>query len=129
MTERARIHKLLTRLNRQKSHDFPDSGSRDFATKEHGVYLILNNESEVLHVGRTYRGKLGLRQRLRNHLSGASSFVKMHFGGRGARLRKGHKYKYLEVADHRERALLECLATAWHCPRHLGVHEKNPSAL
>ena len=127
MTERARIRTLLSQLNRQEAHNFPDPLCRDFATKDHGVYLILDKKGAVLHVGRTYRAKSGLRQRLRNHLSGASSFVKIHFGGKGSLLRTGHKYKYLKIENDRERALLECLATAWHCPRHLGVHAKKPS--
>lgn len=121
MTERLRIHRLLVELNKQSQLPFPSARLRINAPSAHGVYVIRGPRGRVLHVGRTLRGKNGLSQRLRDHLLGNSSFVKSYFGGRGAVLRRGYTYQYLEVPKDRPRALLEYLATAWHCPAHLGV--------
>lgn len=121
MTERQRIRKLLAKLNAQPRVPFPNVRQRLQAPDTHGVYVIRNPSRRVLHVGRTQRGRAGLRQRLRNHLSAQSSFVVAHLKGDADKLRNGFTYQYLEVSDGRDRALLEHLATAWHCPVHLGV--------
>ena len=52
----------------------------------HGVYIIYSPNGRVTHVGRTVRGKRGLRQRLNNHLHGASSFVYLMHGAGRSRL-------------------------------------------
>lgn len=122
IAERKRIRKLLSDLNRQRLYTFPEPRCSLDAPREHGVYIIRNSRGRVVHVGRTYRGKAGLLQCLRNHLAAQSSFVVAFLDGDGSRLRNGYTFQYLKVRDERERALLEYLATAWHCPKHLGVH-------
>jgi hypothetical protein len=68
----------------------------------------------------TVRGRKGLRQRLNNHLHGASSFVFKAFKGKGAKLREGFKFRLIAIEDHRLRALLEAYAVGQLCPDHLG---------
>jgi hypothetical protein len=50
-------------------------------------FINYNPPDKVLHVGRTPRGKKGLRQRLNNHLHAGSSFTLKYLDGHGARLR------------------------------------------
>lgn len=121
--EIARIRKLYSRLLREKSIAFPLAGTRLNVPDKHGVYIIFSPSRAVLHVGRTVRGKRGLRQRLNNHLHGASSFTIRHFGGKGSLLRGRYRFAYLEVAHPRTRALLEAFAVGSLCPKHLGVGE------
>lgn len=121
IAEHKRIMKLLKRLNAQPQHTFPSSRERLAVPNTHGVYIIRDDAGEVWHVGRTVRGKDGLRQRLRNHLQGQSSFVRAEMHRDGKKLRKGFTFQYLEVPDDRTRALLESLAVAAHCPRHIGL--------
>ncbi len=118
-TEAQRIQNLFDDLDKQPKHPFPKSGNPK-ASNEQGVYVLRNAEGIVAHVGRTYRGKLN--QRLGDHLQAKSSFTKIHLKRKGSDLRNGYTYQFLEVCDDRERALLEYLATALHCPLHLGVH-------
>jgi hypothetical protein len=73
---------------------------------------------------RTLRGKNGLRQRLKNHLAGASSFTIKHLNRDGSRLRRGYMYQYLRVRHPRTRALLEYYATGLLCPKHLGEGQR-----
>jgi excinuclease UvrABC nuclease subunit len=120
MTERSRISKLLRRLHRQPLRRFPALHEQLDAPNAQGVYVLRDPKRKVLHVGRTLRGKNGLRQRLKNHLNAASSFVIAHLRGNGKRLRSGYTFQYLEVPNSRERILLEYAATVWHCPKHLG---------
>ena len=120
MAERSGIHRLLGRLKRQPQHPFPARGVRLEAPNSHGVYVIRDAAGRVVHVGRTMRGQNGLRQRLGNHLQAQSSFVISYLKGRGKRLRNGYTYQYLEVAESRNRVLLEYAATVWYCPIHLG---------
>ena len=120
MSERIGIHRLLGRLKLQPRHPFPARGVPLEAPNTHGVYVIRNAKRRVVHVGRTVRGKNGLRQRLGNHLQSQSSFVITYLKGRGKWLREGYTYQYLEVAGSRNRVLLEYAATVWHCPIHLG---------
>lgn len=121
--EITRIRKLYSRLLRAKSVAFPLTGARLDVPDKHGVYIIFSPSRTVLHVGRTVRGKRGLRQRLNNHLHGASSFAIRHFGGKGSSLRGRHRFAYLEVTNARTRALLEAFAVGSLCPKHLGVGE------
>jgi hypothetical protein len=120
VSERGRIAKLLNRLHSQPLKRFPAARERLDAPDSQGVYIIRDPKRRVLHVGRTLRGKKGLRQRLKNHLGAASSFVIAHLGGNGKRLRNGYTYQYLEISGSRDRILLEYAATVWHCPKHLG---------
>jgi len=119
--ERKRIAKLFTQLDRQPRLPFPQTGYGVAAPKTHGVYVIRDRSNNVVHVGRTFRGRNGLFQRLCDHLLGQSSFVGVHLKGDGRRLRTGYTFQFIEVSDDRQRALLESYATAWHCPAHLGV--------
>jgi excinuclease UvrABC nuclease subunit len=119
--KRAHISKLLQDLNGNRSNLFPMRGQKLVASESHGVYLIKDPNGVVAHVGRTLRGKSSLTQRLNNHLSGASSFVAKSLNKDGSLLRGRYTYQFIEVTDPRERALLEHIATAWHCPIHLGL--------
>lgn len=118
------IRSLFSVLKRSKRRHFPRAGERLDAPNEQGVYVIYSPSGKVLHVGRTYRGTNGLRQRLSNHLHAASSFTESYLKGHGARLRSGYKFAFLEVSKPRQRALLEALAIGMLCPAHLGVGEK-----
>src|SRR5487761_237549 len=102
--------KLLIKLNGQSRHNFPGVRERLEVPNTHGVYIIRDRTGRVWHVGRTVRGKDGLRQRLRNHIQGQSSFIRTTMHGDGSKLRKAFTYQFLEVPDDRTRALLECLA-------------------
>ena len=123
MRERARVERLLHLLHKQPILSFPMPRGRLNAPPTQGVYVIRNSKGVVAHVGRTVRGSRGLRQRLQNHLSAQSSFVQAFLGGHGKKLREGFTFQCLPVANPRERALLESMAVAWHCPLHLGVGE------
>ena len=124
MIERNRIARLLAELDRKPILRFPPAGVPLHASKNQGVYVIRSPSRTVVHVGRTVRGKAGLQQHLRNHLAAQSSFVQASLSSEGARLRNGYTYQCIDVPNDRARALLEHIATAWHCPRHLGVSAK-----
>jgi len=90
------------------------------APSKQGVYVIRKGQV-VLHVGRTVGGKNGLRQRLKNHLYGSSSFTNKYLNGKGAVLRKRHTYQFLMVKkNERLRSLLEAYAIGMLCPKHIG---------
>ena len=122
-TERTLIQSLFLELTRAPRHSFPVDGYELEAGDGQGVYVIYGPEKEVLHVGCTYRGKRGLRQRLRNHLQAASSFVDKHFENDGSRLRQGCTYQFLVVDEIRTRILLEAYAVGNLCPVHVGSHQ------
>ena len=117
------IRKLYRQLLRSRPKRFPKTGERLAVPDKHGVYIIFAPRGTVLHVGRTLRGKKGLRQRLNNHLHGNSSFTNQFLRGKGSKLRGTHKFAFLEIADARIRALLEAYAVGSLCPKHLGVGE------
>lgn len=119
--ERRRVQQLFLKLNKQPCCDFPKRGERLEVSNAQGVYILRDRDGRVLHVGRTHRASKGLRQRLQNHIRGRSSFARAAFGGDGEAVRRSCTYQFLDVADSRDRALLECHATGWHCPQHLGV--------
>jgi len=123
--EPKKIQKLLQELINSESHSFPPKFKPLDAPTEHGVYIIYNSQDEVVHVGRSVRGKNGLHQRLKNHLQGASSFANKYLDGDGSKLRNGYKFKYLVIPDPRKRALVEALATGTLCPLHLGLGNTN----
>ena len=120
-SESLQIKKLFDLLIIQAKHSFPVSYHSIDAPTNHGVYIIYRKE-EVLHVGRTIRGREGLRQRLKNHLHGKSSFIRACLKGNGSKLREKHyAFQYLEIPDPRERALLEAYSIGILCPKHIGV--------
>lgn len=121
--ELKKIEKLFARLMEQPSYVFPRSGERLQAPSEQGVYVILDPKGRPAHVGRTLRGRRGLAQRLNNHLHAQSSFALRHLDRDGSKLREKYRFRFLEVADPRERALLEAYAIAHLCPAHLGLGE------
>ncbi len=121
--ERKIVEEHFRELCIQEIQSFPKKGQTLNASLKAGVYIIRNGET-ILHVGRTYRGKKGLYQRLGNHLVGASSFTQNYLHGNGATLRKnGYTYQYLELENPRKRALLEHYATGKLCPKYLGTGE------
>lgn len=122
--EHKSVKKLFNELLKQPKTSFPQPRKILDAPTEQGVYIIRKNHS-VLHVGRTYRGKNGIRHRLKNHLQASSSFTKIYLNGNGAKLReKGYTYQQLVVKDPRKRALLEAYAIGMLCPKHIGIGEK-----
>jgi hypothetical protein len=118
--EHSGIEGLFSQLQAQPVHSFPAQGVI-VEPETHGVYVVRNAAQAVLHVGRTNRGKRDLAQRLTDHLCGTSSFAKGFLVPRAITLRDGCTYQYLEVDDHRTRALLEHLAIGMLCPEHLGL--------
>jgi hypothetical protein len=69
------IRHLLKELLRSKLINFPPKRERLEAPTDYGVYLIFDPKGRVAHVGRSVRGRNGLRQRLNNHLQGRSFFI------------------------------------------------------
>lgn len=113
--------KKLTSAN---CYHFSDDNLNKVPSKQ-GVYIIYSpHTKKVVHVGRTYRGKAGLRQRLKNHIHGSSSFTLVYLKGRGKKLRRGYKFQYLPLPRKawRRCALLEAYATGFLCPVHIGKH-------
>lgn len=117
------IEALYAKLMANGTQTFPDrhQSFKPEVKKKQGVYVIYNSKDRVVHVGRTYRGREGLFQRLRDHLHGSSSFTNRYLNGDGDKLRKGYTFRYLVVSSARKRALLEAYATAYLCPLHLGL--------
>jgi hypothetical protein len=120
-SEERNVKTLFIKLQKAESVPFPKRRQPVKATNAPGVYIILSKSDRVLHVGRTLRGDHGLRQRLYGHLNGQSSFVSTFLKGNKSRLRKGYKYKLIEVMRPRQRALLEHYAIGVLCPAHLGL--------
>ncbi len=119
--EAATVRALVALLRRARRYPFPKTGRALACPPRHGVYLILDPTRRVAHVGRTTRTRAGLRDRLRAHLAGRSSFVLKYLKDRPALLRRGYSYCWVEVPDPRLRALVEALATGALCPRHVGT--------
>lgn len=119
-SEQAEVIRLFNLLKRADLHAFPASG-RPVAPASHGVYAIYSTGEDVLHVGRTVRGRKGLRQRLGNHLTGTSSFRNQFLRPAAIDLRAGYGYRYILVEDPRLRALLEAFAIGSMCPAHIGL--------
>lgn len=123
MNEPKEIESLYERLMANGTQTFPEKrqGFEPEVEQKHGVYVIYNKKCEVVHVGRTYRGKGGLPQRLRSHLGSSSSFTEQYLKRKGSKLRNGYTFRYLLVSNARKRALLEAYATGHLCPLHLGL--------
>ena len=127
-SELRKIERLFKNLCKQQVRGFPRLHKELNASKEQGVYLIVNCNDRIVHVGRTRGAKQGIYQRLKNHLYGSSSFTRGYLASDGSELRKGYKYRYLEVKEPRERALLESYAIAHLCPLHIGTGEEQSSS-
>jgi hypothetical protein len=99
--EPKKIHQLLQKLINSESHSFPPKYQPLKAPTKHGVYIIYNSQYEVVHVGRSVKGKNGLHQRLTDHLHANSSFTINYpeLEGDGSKLRNGYKFKYLIIPD------------------------------
>jgi hypothetical protein len=121
--EQGDIRKLFDALTNARLQSFPSPRGHLDAPIAPGVYVIYGPRGNVLHVGRTPRGFLGIRQRLTNHLHGQSSFTVKYLNGDGAKLRNC-KFRCLVVRNPRRRALLEAYATGFLCPAHLGLSDK-----
>jgi excinuclease UvrABC nuclease subunit len=119
--ELRKIKELYKSLLKERDQFFPKSGEKLNASTKQGVYIISNGNGTILHVGKTARAKGGIKQRLNNHLHAQSSFTIKYLGGDGSKLRGKCKYKYIEVANPRLRALLEAYAISNLCPKHLGL--------
>lgn len=78
----------------------------------------------MLHVGNTPSGKKGLNQRLYNHISCTGVFYEKYLKPNKINMRGIHKFKYLEVDDIRQRALLEAYSAGKLCPLHFGTGAK-----
>jgi hypothetical protein len=121
VTEQAIVRRFFRQLRRAVRSPFPRTGQRLDCPTCQGVYVIFDRAGRVAHVGRTTRARAGLRQRLKAHLAGRSSFVIKHLRGQTLLLRRGYSFSFVEVAEPRTRALLEAYATGVLCPRHLGT--------
>jgi hypothetical protein len=119
------VEELFGKLCKQEKQPFPKKYQSLNAPLKMGVYIILKDET-ILHIGRTYRAREGIHQRLKDHLVGSSSFKKKYLKGNGATLREeGYTYQYFELEDPRKRALLEHYAIGTLCPKHLGTGKGN----
>jgi hypothetical protein len=123
--EQKRIRADFLKLINARCQAFPvNSMELESVPDEQGVYVIYSPRAKkVVHVGRTNRGAAGLRQRLRNHLDGLSSFTDKYLKGQGSKLRSGYTFRCLSVRSPRRRALLEAYSTGCLCPSHLGTHK------
>ena len=119
--ELEKIKKSYRLLLEAKKYNFPKPDEKLEAPTQQGVYVISAPNGAVLHVGKTSRAKNGLRQRLKNHLLGQSSFTKKYLNGDGKKLRGKHTFKYVRVDNSRLRTLVEAYAIAHLCPKHLGT--------
>jgi hypothetical protein len=119
--ELKKIETLFDALMAQPVLIFPLVGETLEATVGQGVYVILDRKNRPVHVGRMLRGKKGIAQRLHNHLRAQSSFTVQYLKGDGSKLRGAYRFRFLEVADSRSRALLEAYAIGHLCPAHIGL--------
>ncbi len=117
------IEDLFVKLTHSSFFVFPLKGKINVSEK-HGVYIIYSPQNEVLHVGNTPSGRKGLDQRLYNHISCTGVFYEKYLKPNKIKMRGTHKFKYLEVDDNRQRALLEAYAAGDLCPAHFGTGAK-----
>jgi hypothetical protein len=123
LNEPSIIEGLFEKLTSSNFHIFPMKGKINVSDR-HGVYIIYNPQNDVLHVGNTPSGRKGLNQRLYNHISCTGVFYDKYLKPNKIKMRGTHKFKYLEVKDIRQRALLEAYAAGNLCPAHFGTGEK-----
>jgi hypothetical protein len=120
-----RLTQWYKKLVEQNATKFPLERGQVKATQEKGVYLIIDSQGIVVHVGSTLRAKRGIHQRLYDHLCGRSSFVLKYkpLKGKGSNLRAKYSYKYVAVADAKMRMLLEAYAVLKLEPKHYDLGE------
>ena len=119
--EHENLKRHFVKLSNSQRKRFPPLRAKLNATEKKGVYVIFNPQGEVVHVGRTPRGKKGIYQRLGDHMSGNSSFTKKYLKNDSSKLRDGYQFQCLAVGDARLRALLEAYAVGQLCPAHIGT--------
>ena len=119
MSEAKEISILFNKLNQAPYFNFPQKRQNLEAPTERGVYIIFSPLKKVLHVGCTPRALNGLWQRLKDHLSGQSSFIEKYLKD-SDKLRKGYFYKFITVNSARKIKLLEAYAIGQLCPEHIG---------
>ena len=119
--EHEKVKALFTQLMDSPLQTFPPLRGELNATDQRGVYVIHHPRGKVAHVGRTPRAQGGIAQRLRDHMSGNSSFVIQYLKGNGSQLRGRYRFRFIVVNSKRRRALLEAYATGQLCPTHIGV--------
>jgi len=117
------IEDLFVKLTSSNFCVFPLKGKINVSEK-HGVYIIYSPQNQVLHVGNTPSGRKGLDQRLYNHISCTGVFYEKYLKPNKIKMRGTHKFKYLEVDDIRQRALLEAYSAGKLCPLHFGTGAK-----
>lgn len=122
------IKDLFKKLVLSDFHIFPEKGKLSI-TNNHGVYIIYSPNNDVLHVGNTPSGKNGINQRLYNHITSTGVFYQKYLRKHNIKMRGTHKFKYLEVKDIRQRALLEAFTAGKLCPLHFGTHERKAKLL
>lgn len=122
-SEQEKIMRLYQDLIDSETFLFPSAGKVQVSTKQ-GVYIVYDNNDLTLHVGKTNGGKNGLNQRLLNHVRNQSSFSKLYMQRNKIALRDWGKFQFIEIADSRERSLLEALTAGLLCPKHIGTGEK-----
>jgi hypothetical protein len=120
--EAKHIEDLYKKLINIKGLKFPKKREKSKFPTYHGVYIIYGPGNNVLHVGRTLTGNRGIRQRINDHLHGASSFVIKELKGNCNKLRKaGHHVSFLEIPNDRTRAFVEAYTIGCLCPKHIGT--------
>lgn len=119
-TEPEIIKELFESLINSDFIGIPKEGKINISNNQ-GVYIIFDNEKRVLHVGKTTNGKMGLDQRLLNHVRNQSSFSKLYMQKNQINLRDWGFFKFIEVNSPRTRSLLEALTAGMLCPAHIGT--------
>lgn len=122
--ESEHVKNLFEQLEKAALQKFPESRKTLEAPTVQGVYIIRDPENTIVQVGRTYGAENGIYRRLQDHLYGRSSFAENFFGGKGHILRAGFTFQCITIENDRQRALLEHFATAYHCPKYLGVNSR-----
>ena len=123
LNEPSIIKALFDKLASSNFCIFPLKGKINVSEK-HGVYIIYSPHNEVLHVGNTPSGRKGLNQRLYNHISCTGVFYERYLKPNKIKMRGTYKFKYLEVDDIRQRALIEAYSDVKLCPLHFGTGAK-----
>ncbi|WP_191861069.1 GIY-YIG nuclease family protein [Hanstruepera ponticola] len=123
MSEPQKMMKLYNELVKSVIYEFPDKGKVNISKKQ-GVYIVYDNKSQPLHVGKTNGAKNGLNDRLQNHVWNQSSFSKLYMQKNKIVLRDWGKFQFIVLEDDRERALLEALTAGLLCPAHIGTGVK-----
>ncbi len=119
--EQETVKALFTELMHSPLQTFPARRGELKAPVRRGVYVIYSPRKKVVHVGRTPKAKGGIAQRLRDHMSGASSFTTQYLKKQGSKLRGRYKFRCIVVGGRRRRALLEAYAIGRLCPAHIGL--------